>query len=548
MKKKYIIIGGIAGGISAASRLRRLDEPAKITVFEKSSHAAFASSALPYCIGGMVGVKNIAAMQSEQEMMTRYAIEVKCRCEVTQIDRHQKAVIVHDLDSDKMYRQKYDKLIIATGTTPMQPDMEGHDIKGIFTLKDMNDLTAVTTYLDANNVRRAAVVGGGYIGLEIAESLSSRGIKTCVIEKSSHALPSFDADMAHFARHALEDNSVALITNASVLKFENTDEGIRLSLSNGKSNLADIVIWCTGVMPETTLAKAAGLGIGVTGGILVDEHQKTTDKDIYAVGDAVELVSMFGGKILLTEAPIAIRQGRTAADNICGISSRFKQVLGVSVVKIFDTHMASAGLTESELDEKEIRYEKIYVSGFSREPYFSGAKAVHLKLLFEKKTGRILGAQMKGEEGVDKRIDVLATAMRAGITADKLCDLELAYAPPFAPVKDVVGMAGLIAADVINGLSDVAHWHDIKSLSGAVLLDVRTQKEADAGTIAGSLHIPLGELRSRIAELPLDKEIVVFCHSGQRSYTAERILKSHGYKARNLSGGYALFEIFNRKG
>ena len=548
MNKRYVIIGGSAGGISAAARIRRLDANARVTVFEKNEHVALASSALPYCIGGLISAKDIAAMQSRQEEIGQQDIEVKSQCEVTAVDRHAKTVTVHDLADDKTYREEYDKLIIATGTKPIRPTVAGLDTKGIFTLKDMSDLSAVLSYISAFAVRRAAVVGGGNIGLEIAENLASRGIKTCVIEQNSHALPVFDADMAHFARRALEDNSVALITRASVLQCESAEEGIRLSLSGDKSIFADIVILSAGTAPEAALAKAAGLGIGVTGGILVDERMQTTDKDIYAVGDAVELESIFGGKVLLCQAPVAIRQGRIAADNICGIGSRFKQVLGVSVVKIFDTHMASAGLTESELDEKQIKYEKIYVSGSSREPYYPGAKTIYLKLLFEKKTGRILGAQTVGEEGIDKRIDVLAAAMRMGLSADKLGDLELVYAPMFGPVKDIVGMAGLVAADVLGGLSDLAHWHDIKAMKEVVLLDVRTQKERDAGAIKGSLHIPLIELSSRMDELPPNKEIVVYCRSGKRSYTAERMLKNAGFKAKNLSGGYALYEIFNRKG
>lgn len=548
MNKRYAIIGGVAGGISAAARLRRLDQDARITVYERNEHAAFASSALPYCIGGFVSAKNIAAQPSQQELADRYDIEVKCRNDVTAVDRHTKTVTVHDLASDEIYTEEYDKLIIATGTKPARPDIPGLDLNGIFTLKDMSDLAAIGTHIDTYHVKRAAVVGGGSIGLEIAENLSSRGIKTCVIEKSGHALPAFDADMAHFARRALEDNSVALMTNAAVLRCESAEEGIRLSLSNGKSIFADMVILSAGTEPETALAKAAGLGIGITGGIIVDERMQTTDKDIYAVGDAVELESVFGGKMLLCGAPTAIRQGRTAADNICGIGSRFRQVLGVSAVKVFDVQMASAGLTETEIKDKAIRFEKIYVSGSSREPYFPNAKTLYLKLLFEKKTARILGAQVVGEEGADKRIDVLAAAMRAGLTADKLSELELAYAPSYGAVTDVLCMAGTIAADVLAGLSSVVHWHDIKTLKNAVLLDVRTQKERDAGTIPGSLHIPLEELKQRITELPQDKQIIVFCRSGKRSYTAERILKNAGLKAKNLSGGYALFELFNRKG
>jgi len=548
MKKKYIIIGGIAGGISAAARLRRLDENAKITVIERTEHVAFPSSSLPYCIGGVTSIKDVVGMQSAQEIMSRYAIEVKLQCEVTAIHRHENAVSVHDLNTGKTYRQKYDKLILATGTTPHRPDISGADTQGIYTLKDIRDLAAISAHIDTYNVRRAVVVGGGNIGLEVAENLARRGIKTCVVERSDHPLPSFDGDMAHFARQTLEDNSVALVTNTPVVAFHPTEEGIRLELTEERFLFADIVILSTGVRPETALAKNAELGIGVTGGILVDEHQQTTDKDIYAVGDAVEVESVFGGKMLLSMAASAIRQGRTAADNICGIGSRFKQTLGVSVVKIFDTTMASTGLTEKELDDREIRYEKIYVSGLSRAPYYPGARAVVLKLIFEKKSGRIFGAQIVGEEGVDKRIDVLATAIRTGLTADKLMDIELAYAPPFSDAKDVISMAGFMAADVMNGLSDVVQWHDVSALDDAVLLDVRTQKERDAGTITGSLHIPLVELRERMEELPKDKEIVVFCHSGKRSYTAERMLKQQGYKAKNLSGGYSLFEIFNRKG
>ena len=548
MKKKYVIIGGIAGGISAATRLRRLDENAIITVFERAEHVALPSSSLPYCIGKVINLKDVEGVQSVQEIMSRYAIEVKLKCEVTAINRPENTVTVHDLNTGESYRYKYDKLILATGTTPNRPDVSGADTQGIYTLKNLRDLNAISAHIDTYKVRRAAVIGGGNIGLEVAENLSRRGIKTCIVERSDHPLPSFDGDMARFARQVLEDNSVALITHTPVVAFHPTEEGIRLELAEERFLFADIVILCTGAAPETGLAKNAGLGIGVTGGILVDEHQQTTDKDIYAVGDAVEVESVFGGKILPCTVSFAIRQGRNAADNICGISSKFKQMLGVSVVKIFDTQMASAGLTEKELDIREIRYEKIYVSGLSRELYYPGAKAIVLKLIFEKRTGRILGAQIVGDEGVDKRIDVLATAMRAGLTADKLADIELAYAPSFGAAKDVINMAGFMAADVTGGLNEVAQWHEVNTLDDAVFLDVRTQKERDAGTIAGSVHIPLSELRERMSELPKDKEIVVFCRSGHRSYTAERILKQQGYKAKNLSGGYSLFELFTRKG
>lgn len=548
MKRKYLIIGGMAGGISAAARLRRLDANAAITVVERNKNAALAVSALPYCIGGVVSVGDIAGEKALMDMHAQYGIELRLCCEATAIDRYGKTVAVRDMSTGQTDSLEYDKLIIATGTKPERPDVDGADLAGVLTLKDVSGLSAVITHIDALTVRRAAVVGGGAVGLAIAENLSSRGIKTCVIEQSSHALPSFDADMAQFAKRALEDYSVALVTQAPVLRFESAGEGIRLALEGDKSIFADMVILCVGTQPEVSLAKAAGLGIGVTGGLLVDERQQTTDKDIYAVGDAVETDSFFGGKILLNSAPAAIRQGRVAADNICGVSSRFKQQLGVTAVRVFDMQMASAGLTETELADRQIRYEKIFVNGFSREPYFPGAKPLVLKLVFDKKTGRIYGAQAVGEEGADKRVDVLAAAMRAGLTADKLWDLELTYAPFFGTVKDVVTMAGFVASDVMGGLSDVAHWHDVKSSGDAVLLDVRTCREREAGAIAGSVHIPLDALEDRMGELPQGREIVAYCNRGHRSYTAERMLKNKGYKARNLSGGFALYDIFSRKG
>ncbi len=548
MIKKYVVVGASAGGISAAVRLRRLDEAAEITVFERSAHVDTAISGLAYVMGGVVCSNEALSGQSAQHFLTRYNIKVRLCCEVRAIDRYEKRISVYDEHTGKSSKYKYHKLILATGTLAKRPGIDGMDSPGIYTLKDPSDMLGIMQHIKDNKVRRAAVIGGGNIGLEAAENLSCCGIKTCVIEQRSHALPSFDGDMAQFARTALEDNGVALITHSSVLSIAPVDEGLRLSLTDQRAIIADIVILCTGTVPEVTLAKQAGLAIGVTGGILVDERQQTTDKDIYAVGDAVEVETLYGGKMLISRESSARRQARTAADNICGVFSKYKHQLCISILKLFDMTMASAGLTERQLRDREIKYEKVYTSGLSHAAYYPGAETIIVKLIFDKKLGNIYGAQIVGRDGVDKRIDVLATAMRAGMTVDKLADVELAYAPSFSNAKDVVNMAGYVASDVMNGLTQIVQWHDIKDMEDAMLLDVRTQAEHDAGTIAWSLHIPLDELRVRYTELPKDKEIIVFCHSGRRSYEAERLLRQKGYKVKNLTGGYSLYELFERKG
>jgi rhodanese-related sulfurtransferase len=355
----------------------------------------------------------------------------------------------------------------------------------------------------------------------------------------------FDYDMAQFAAMELQHNGVLLITGSTLTSINESEEGVCIELSNGKTLCADIVITGIGITPEVTLAKKAGLGVGVTGGILVDEHQQTTDKDIYAVGDAVEVECLSGGKALIPLASPADRQGRIAADNICGISSKYKKTLGVNIIKLFDSVLACAGLSEKQLTERKENFEKVYIRSYSHAAYYPGASVLTIKMMFDKKTGKILGVQIAGGGGVDKRIDVFATAMRSGLTADKLADLELAYAPPFGTAKDPVNTAGFAASDIMQGLTNVVQWHDIDH-EGALLLDVRKKEEYDLGTLEGALNIPLEELRERIGELPKDRHIITFCGNGQDGYTAERILKQKGFSASNLTGGYSLYEIFIR--
>ncbi len=547
MSKKYIIVGGNVAGTSAAARLRRLDEFAEIIVLDKGSSMSFASSGLPYYIGGVISSPDLLTRSSPESFLKNLNITVKTRHEAVSIDRYDKSIRVHDIEPDSYYDQKYDKLILATGAVPHCPDIKAADRPDVFMLKNPEDLTLISRYIEEADVRRAAVIGGGDVGLAVSENLSKRGIKTCVIEKKAHVMPTFDAEMAQFAKITLENNGIALITDTVVNACQPIDEGLRLELSDGRSIIADMVVICAGLKPETRLAAESGLGIGITGGILVDEHQQTTDKDIYAVGDAVEVESTHGGKILISRASPATRQGRIAADSICGAGSRYKHTIGVTIVKLFDACFGAAGLTEQQLKWRGFKYEKVYLRALSYEDYYPGADILSVKLCFDKRAGRIYGVQIVGKTGVDKRIDVFATAMYAGLTVDKLAELELAYAPPFSAPRDVVNMAGYIAGNVLSGLSKVVHWNDLKKRKkDTILIDVRSAKQRESGDINGSINIPIDQLRDRIDELDKEKKYIVFSQSGHRSYNAERLLRQRGYDVKNLSGGFSLYEVFNR--
>lgn len=547
MSKKYIIVGGNVAGTSAAARLRRLDEFAEIIVLDKGSSMSFASSGLPYYIGGVISSPDLLTRSSPESFLKNLNITVKTRHEAVSIDRYDKSIRVHDIEPDSYYDQKYDKLILATGAVPHCPDIKAADRPDVFMLKNPEDLTLISRYIEEADVRRAAVIGGGDVGLAVSENLSKRGIKTCVIEKKAHVMPTFDAEMAQFAKITLENNGIALITDTVVNACQPIDEGLRLELSDDRSIIADMVVICAGLKPETRLAAESGLGIGITGGILVDEHQQTTDKDIYAVGDAVEVESTHGGKILISRASPATRQGRIAADSICGAGSRYKHTIGVTIVKLFDACFGAAGLTEQQLKWRGFKYEKVYLRALSYEDYYPGADILSVKLCFDKRAGRIYGVQIVGKTGVDKRIDVFATAMYAGLTVDKLAELELAYAPPFSAPRDVVNMAGYIAGNVLSGLSKVVHWNDLKKKKqDTILIDVRSAKQHESGAINGSINIPLDQLRDRIDELDKEKKYIVFSQSGHRSYNAERLLRQRGYDVKNLSGGFSLYEVFNR--
>jgi NADPH-dependent 2,4-dienoyl-CoA reductase/sulfur reductase-like enzyme/rhodanese-related sulfurtransferase len=544
MNKRYVVIGGIAGGVSAAVRLRRLDEHAEITIIEKGPQVSFACCGLPYYIGGVIR-KEFLSSESPEGFKQKYNIDVKLLYEAVMIDRHSKQVLIRNVQTGQELHIAYDKLVVATGSVVDRPAAFRPEMAGVFMMKGKDDMLALSDYINSSHARRAAVIGGGTIGMAAAENLSCRGIKTCVIEKGSHPLPFLDSDMARFAAVELENNGIALVTGVIVKAAEQqTDEGLRLELVDGRSIRADIALVCTGMRPDVELAQRAGLGVGITGGIIVDERQQTTDKDIYAVGDAVEVEGTVGGKVLLPMAAPAIRQGQVAADNICGIAASYRHTVSVRLVKLFDTMLAGAGLTEAQLSERDIRYEKVYSLADTHEHFFPGADTLAVKLLFDRKSGGIYGVQIAGRSGVDKRIDVIATAMQAGLTVDRLAELELAYMPLVSTTRDAVNVAGSMATDVMASLSEVVHWHDVEGMKDSVFLDVRSAGECRAGSIPDALHIPYEQLRSRIDELPSGRDIVVYSQNGRRGYLAERILKQRGFASKNLSGGYSMYSLF----
>jgi rhodanese-related sulfurtransferase len=417
----------------------------------------------------------------------------------------------------------------------------------VFMLHSFEDMSGILSAIRERGVRRAVIVGGGCIGLEAAENLARRGIITGVVEASDHVLPGLDYDIAQFAAREVEQHGVSLGLRTAVTALEDAGgQGLRVRLSQGPDAFADMVVIAAGVRPETTLARNAGLGIGITGGIIVDDHQQTTDKDIYAAGDGAEVEGIFSRALIPLASPAA-RQGHIAADNIGGAGLRYKNTLGVFAMRVFGLQAGSAGLTEAQLKSAGLRYEKVYTRSYSHAPYYPGASSLTLKLMFDKRTGRIYGVQIAGGTGVDKRLDVLATAMRAGLTADRLSELELCSAPPFGAAMDAVNIAGYVAQSVMQGQSDVLHWHHVP-LSTRLLLDVRTKKEYEAGTLPGALSIPVEELRERISELPKGSRILCFSATGKRGYIAERILKQRGYNVKNLSGGFSLYQLFTQGG
>ncbi len=545
---KVLIIGGVAGGATAAARLRRLDENAEIVIIERSGYISYANCGLPYYIGGKIMDKNELTLQTPQSFFERFRIDARVNCEAISIDSKSKKVKVRELASGREYDEDYDKLILSPGAKPIVPDIPGVENDNVFTLRSVEDTFAIYDYIGKNGAKTAAVIGGGFIGLEMAENLKNRGLDTVLLQRSSHVMPPLDEDMASIVHKYMIKKEIYLRLNSSVTGIEKKDGKTAVTVEEGGNVICDIVILAVGVMPENSLAKDAGLALGIKGAICTDEHMETSIKDIYAVGDAVQVKNFVSGEdTVIALAGPANKQGRIAADNICGIKSSFKGSQGSSVLKLFDMTIASTGLNEKLAEASGINHDHVILSGMSHAAYYPGAKPMTIKVLFEKESGRILGGQIVGSEGADKRIDVIATAVRAGMDAAALTELDLAYAPPYSSAKDPVNMAGYTIENIIEGLVKQAHWDDVEDVlsesrdDAPVILDVRTDFEYRTGHIDGSLHIPLDELRERTEEIPAGRKVYVYCHSGLRSYIACRILTQKGIEAFNVSGGYGFY-------
>jgi len=537
---KIVIVGGVAGGATAAARIRRLDENAEIIIFERSGYVSYANCGLPYYIGGEIADKEDLFLQTPQGFWSRFKIDVRTLHEVTGINRDRKTVTVLDKQSGNVFEESYDKLILSPGAKPVMPDFCKGNCNNVFTLRTVEDTLKIREFTDNNPIKTAVIIGGGFIGLEMAENLKNRGIDVTVIQNGDHLLNTVDYDIASFIHTNLRTKGINILLNTNVKSIEDN-----MVITECRENLADMVIVSVGVSPENTLAKDAGLALGVKGAISVSDNMQTSDEDIYAVGDAVEVKNFISkDKSVITLAGPANKQGRIAADNICGINSTYKGTQGASVIKLFDMTVASTGMTETQLESSNIPYEKVILSPLSHAGYYPGATAMTLKVIFEKETYKILGAQAVGYDGVEKRIDVIATAIFAGLTADNLKDLELSYAPPYSSAKDPVNMAGFIIENMKNGIVKQFYYNDIPSLQkrdDITLLDTRTVYEYMRSHAEGFINIPVDELRERLTELDSSKPVYVMCQSGLRSYLATRILMQNGFDAYNFAGGYRLY-------
>ncbi|HEX4146067.1 MAG TPA: FAD-dependent oxidoreductase [Pirellulales bacterium] len=545
---KLVIVGGVAGGASAATRARRLSEAAHIVLVERGPDVSFANCGLPYYIGGEIADRAKLLVVTPARLLERFNLDVRVRSSVESIDRQAKTVRIRDLASGRQYDESYDKLILAPGAAPLRPPIPGIDLPGIFALRSLQDMDRIKAALD-QGARQAVVIGAGFIGLELVENLIRLGISTTLVELQDQVLPPLDKEMTTPLAEALAGHGVNLLLGDSAEGFESAAEGLVVRLKSGKRLPASLVILGIGVRPENQLAVDAGLEVGPRGGIRVNEYLETSDRDIYAVGDAIEVRDTVSGTP--TQVPLAgpaNRQGRIAADNIFGRRVRYRGTQGTAIVGLFGRVAAMTGASEKTLRRAGRPFRMVYVHPAQHAGYYPGAQAMTLKLLFEPAEGKILGAQAVGGEGVDKRIDVLAVAIQAGMTVLDLEEMELAYAPQFGSAKDPINMVGFVAAGLLRGdhpQIDVATLMAIPAAERPLLLDVRTADEFAAGHLPGAINLPVDELRSRLGELPPGREIVAYCQVGQRGYLATRILRQAGFPVSNLSGGYKTYKLWN---
>ncbi len=594
---KVVIVGGVAGGATAAARIRRLDESAQIVVFERSAYVSYANCGLPYYIGGVITAPEELTLQTPESFFERFRIEIHVRHEVTDIHPERKTVSVRNLVTGDVFEEEYDKLLLSPGARPVPPSLPGADLERLFTLRTVEDTLRIRRFIEENKPSSAVLAGGGFIGLELAENLRELGLDVTIIQRPRQLMNPFDPDMAAFLHAKMKKKGIHLLLGHSVEGFQEKDGCIETLLADAPSVSSDMVIFAVGVTPDTSLAQKAGLQLGLKGSILVNDKMETSVPDIYAVGDAVQIRHLVTGEdALISLAGPANKQGRIAADNICGISSRFKGSLGSSVIKVFDMTAAVTGINEKTARKLGLDFDKVYLSPANHAGYYPGDRLMTMKVLFEKKSLRLLGAQIIGYEGVDKRIDVLATAIQAGLDASSLTELDLAYAPPYSSAKDPVNMAGFLIENVSKGLLKQYFWDEIDALprdgsldlayappyssakdpvnmagflienvskgllkqyfwdeidalprDGSVtLLDTRTAEEYNRGHVDGFRNIPLDELREHLADLPAQKPVYVICQSGLRSYLACRILTQNGFDCYNFSGGYRLYETVRR--
>ncbi len=540
---KVLIVGGVAGGASAAARLRRLDENAQIIIFEKGQHISYANCGLPYYIGNIITEEEKLFLQTPESMKEKFNIDVRVNNEVTAIHPGKREIEVLNTDSGEKYSETYDKLVLAPGSVPIRPKIPGVDDERIFTLKNVSDTFAITEYIDKKKPGEALVVGGGYIGVEMAENLKHRGINVSIIELSNQVIGPIDPDMAAVVHMKLKSKGVGLILEDGVKSFSQSDTRLEVELNSGRKINTDMVLLAVGVKPDVSLAREAGLKIGSLGGILVDRQMRTSDENIFAVGDAVEVVDLVNNNpALIPLAGPANKQGRVAANNIAGKEDSCKGTLGNAIIKVFDMTVAAVGNSEKTLKKYGIEYMKIYIHPPSHAGYYPDAVPMHFKLIFSPKDGKILGAQIVGYEGADKRIDVIATSIKAGMTVYDLQELELAYAPPYSSAKDPVNMAGYVASNVMEGIYEITHWDEIAKNKDLAIIDVRTPVEFNMGHVDGAVNIPVEQLRQRLNEVPRDKQVAVYCQVGIRGYQAYRILKQNGFdNVKDVNGGYKTY-------
>ena len=543
---KVIIVGGVAGGATAAARLRRLDEQAEIVVFERSGYISYANCGLPYYIGGVIEDPEALTLQTPESFFARFRVDMRVRHEVTAIHPERKTVSVKNLETGEAFEEPYDKLLLSPGAKPTQPRLPGVGLEKVFTLRTVEDTFRIKEYVSTHHPRSAVLAGGGFIGLELAENLRELGMEVAIVQRPKQLMNPFDPDMAAFIHSEVRRHGIQLALGRTVEGFEERDGGVDVLLKDEAPLHADMVVLAIGVTPDTALAKEVGLELGLKGSIVVNDRMETSAPDIYAVGDAVQVKHYVTGQdAVISLAGPANKQGRIAADNICGGDSRYLGSQGSSVIKVFDLTAATTGVNEANAKKAGLDVDAVILSPMSHAGYYPGGKVMTIKVVFEKGTFRLLGAQIVGYAGVDKRIDVLATAIHAGLTAIQLKELDLAYAPPYSSAKDPVNMAGFLAENLAEGVVKQWRIEDLTTLprdGSATLLDVRTPQEYGGGHIEGFKLIPVDELRDRLGELERGKPVYVICQSGLRSYIACRILAGNGFDAYNFAGGFRYYD------